>query len=80
MIFETAIYALNAFRFRVGDATSFRPFPPLLRPRPPHRQLKLARGGETANVPLAVSARNCLKLLKQAGARTVARAEVPSLT
>ena len=31
MIFETAIYALNAFRFRVGDATSFRPFPPLLR-------------------------------------------------
>ena len=37
MIFETAIYALDAFRFRVGDATSFRPSPPLLRPRPrPH--------------------------------------------
>jgi hypothetical protein len=82
MIFETAIYALNAFRFRVGGATSFRPFPSAspAPASPPYRQLKLGRGPGTAGVPLAVSARNYLKLLKQAGARTDSRVEVPSLT
>ena len=51
MIFETAIYALNAFRFRVGGATSFRPFPSAspAPASPPYRQLKLGRGGETAS-------------------------------